>query len=67
MICGDTKNEKEEANKLQGARKLRKDQGLAWAPPRSMSKWPDWEESEAGTRGRSGSARDHCRVGCGKH
>ena len=38
-------NEKEEAKILQGARKLRKDEEMAWAPPRNMSKWPDWEEA----------------------
>ena len=38
-------NETEEAKRLQGARKLRKDEGMAWAPPRKMSNWPDWEEA----------------------
>ena len=38
-------NEKEEAKRLQGARKPRKDEEMAWAPPRNISKWPDWEEA----------------------
>ena len=46
MICGDTKTKKEEANILHGARKPRKDEEMACAPPRNMSNWPDWEESE---------------------
>ena len=37
--------QKEEAKRLQGARKLRKDEEMAWAPPRNVSKWPDWEEA----------------------
>ena len=40
-------NEKEEAKRLQGARKWRKDEEMAWAPPRNMSKWPDWEEARS--------------------
>ena len=36
---------KEEAQVLQGARKLRKDEEMAWAPPRNKSEWPDWEEA----------------------
>ena len=38
-------NEKEEATRLQGVRKLRQDEEIAWAPPRNMTKWPDWEEA----------------------
>ena len=38
-------SETEEAKRLQGARKPRKDEGMAWAPPRKMSNWPDWEEA----------------------
>ena len=38
MICGDTKMKKKKQQKLQGARKLRKDEEIAWAPPRKMSK-----------------------------
>ena len=44
-------HEKEEAKRLQGARKPRKDEEMAWAPPRNtyiyiyISKWPDWEEA----------------------
>ena len=40
-------NEKDEAKRLQGARKPRKDEEMAWAPPRKMSKWPDWEEARS--------------------
>ena len=39
--------EKEEATILQGDRKLRKDEGMAWAPPRNISKWPDREEARS--------------------
>ena len=38
-------NEKEEAKRLQGARKSRKDEEMAWVPPRNKSKWPSWEEA----------------------
>ena len=37
--------EKEEAKRLQGARKPRKDEELAWAPPGNRSDWPDCEEA----------------------
>ena len=37
-------NEKEEAIRMQGARKLRKDEEKVWAPPRNITKWPDWDE-----------------------
>ena len=41
-------SDKEEAIKLQGARKLRKDEEMAWAPlPRNMSNWSDWEEARS--------------------
>ena len=33
-------NQKEEAKRLQGARKPRKDEEIAWAPPRNESDWP---------------------------
>ena len=36
-------NDKEEAKRLQGARKPRKDEEMAWAPPKS--EWPSWEEA----------------------
>ena len=37
-------NEKEEeAKRLQGATKPRKDEDMAWAPPRNKSDWPGWE------------------------
>ena len=36
-------NEKEEAKRVQGVRKPRKDEEMAWAPPRNMTKWPGWE------------------------
>ena len=32
---------------MQGARKLRKDKEMAWAPPRNMSNWLDWEEARS--------------------
>ena len=38
-------HEKEEAKILQGARRPRKDEEGAWAPPRNMTKWPDCEEA----------------------
>ena len=38
-------NEKEEAKRLQVVRKPRKDEEMAWAPPRNRSGWPDWEEA----------------------
>ena len=38
-------NEKEEAKRRQGARKLRNVEEMAWAQPRNISKWPDWEEA----------------------
>ena len=48
MMCGDIyQSEKEEAKRLQGVRKLRKDEEMAWAPPRKMSNWPDWEEAKS--------------------
>ena len=36
---------KEEAKKLQGARKPRKEEEMALAPPRNKSDWPSWEEA----------------------
>ena len=50
-------NEKEEAKRLHG---------VTWAPPRNLTKWPDWEEArkvgkwqvEAGTRRETGGARN---------
>ena len=39
------RNEKEEVKRMQAARKLRKDEAMAWAPPRNMSNWPDWEDA----------------------
>ena len=39
------KKETEEAKRLQGARKPRKDEEMAWAPPRNKSEWPSWEEA----------------------
>ena len=38
-------NEKEEATRLQGERKLRKDEEMSLAPPRKKSDWPGWEEA----------------------
>ena len=40
-------SEKEEAKILQGGRKLRKDEEMAWAPPRNMSNWLGWEEAKS--------------------
>ena len=37
-------NEKEEAKRLQRVRKLRQDEEIACAPPKNMTKWPDWKE-----------------------
>ena len=36
MTCGCTKMKKEEAERMQG---------VTWAPPRNISKRPDWEEA----------------------
>ena len=41
------KQKKKKQNYCRGARKLRKDQEMAWAPPRNMSIWPDWEEARS--------------------
>ena len=41
-----SQNEKEEAKRLRGARKLKKDEEMAWAPPRNDSDWLDWEGRE---------------------
>ena len=38
-------NEKEEAKRMQGVRKPRKEGEMAWAPPSNISKWADWEEA----------------------
>ena len=38
-------NEREESKRLHGVRKPRKDEEMAWAPPRNRSDWPDWEEA----------------------
>ena len=38
-------NEKEEAKRLQSTRKPRKDEEMAWAPPRNKSEWPGWDEA----------------------
>ena len=43
-------NEKEEAKRLQGARKPRKDEEMAWAPPRNKSEWPSWIEAREGRK-----------------
>ena len=39
------RKEKEEAKRMQGGRKQSKDGEMAWAPPRNISKLPDWEEA----------------------
>ena len=36
MTCEHDQNEKEETRRLQG---------VTWAPPRNLTKWPDWEEA----------------------
>ena len=36
---------KKKQKRLQVVRKLRQDEAIAWAPPRNMTKWPDWQES----------------------
>ena len=36
---------KEEAERLQGVRKPRKDEEMAWALPRNKSDWPGWREA----------------------
>ena len=38
-------NEKEETKRLQGVRKLRQDEETVWAPPRNLTKCPEWEEA----------------------
>ena len=38
---------KRRSKKMQSARKLRKDEEMAWAPPRNMSNRPDWEEARS--------------------
>ena len=38
-------NEKGEAKRPKGARKPRKDEEIAWAPPRNKSEWPSSEEA----------------------
>ena len=37
--------EKKKQKRMQGARKPRKDEEMTWAPPRNISKWPDWEDA----------------------
>ena len=37
--------EREEARRLQGAGKLRKEEEMTWEPPRNKLDWPDWEEA----------------------
>ena len=46
-------NEKEEAKRLQGVRKPRKDEEMAWAPPRNKSELASvWEEARKTVRKR---------------
>ena len=40
-------NEKEEAKRLQSARKLREDEGRACKQLKNMSNWRDWEEARS--------------------
>ena len=37
---------------MQDARKLKKDQEMAWAPPRNKSDRPDWEEGRSAEKAR---------------
>ena len=43
-------NEKEEAKRLQGAKKLKKSEAMVWAPPRNQTNWPGWEEASKGEK-----------------
>ena len=65
MICGETKARKKKAKRLQGARKLRKDEEMSWAPPRKKSNWPDLEEArsmeESGWRLESQREKRRCQ------
>ena len=36
---------KKKQEDCRGARKLKTDEGMAWAPPRNKSDWLDWEEA----------------------
>ena len=45
MTCGCTNSKKKKQKRLKGVRKPRKDEEMAWAPPRKRSDWPDWEEA----------------------
>ena len=63
-------NEKEETKRLQGVRKPRKNEEMAWAPPRNKSDWPGWEEATKTVEIEwrlepEGEAEVLCRVGCG--
>ena len=40
-------NEKEEAKKIAGRQRIKKDEEMVWAPPRSKSDWPDWGEARS--------------------
>ena len=42
----------EKQKKLQGVWKPRKDEEMAWAPPRNKTNWPDWEEASKGEKTR---------------
>ena len=65
VICGETKARKKKAKRLQGARKLRKDEEMSWAPPRKKSNWPDLEEArsmeESGWRLESQREKRRCQ------
>ena len=65
-------NEEEEAKRLKGVKKLRQDEEIAWAPPRNMTQWPDWEEARNLENGEcrlepegKRNAGNRCRFGCG--
>ena len=59
-------NEKEEAKRLHGARKLRKDGEMAWAPPRNIVNWLDCEEAtsmeESGWEGWNLKGKRRCQT-----
>ena len=59
---------KKKKQKLEGARKLRKDEEMAWAPPRNKSDWPDCEEARSTEKSawRLEPEEIRYRVGCGR-
>ena len=45
MTCGCTKMRKKKQKDCRAPGNPTKDEEMAWAPPRNISKWPDWEEA----------------------